>query len=227
MYHFLSSQVYSSMFIINVCIYIYILYLYVSCCFFMYLYVSLLVSMTHTHEDINRLTHVPQATQINFANELGPVDIQPFWNDHPIRLPSVSSTILVQPFPPWILSPPFQVLLTHQKRFKMKWNEATCLPFFHQRFLWSPTINITSISGDVWCRSTRARPIYQRGSSPNHVRKLMTSAKAAAELPPWMIQWSNDPASFRPNLWPKNYRVSSKCAGTFTNFMVPWGQGFP
>ena len=82
MYHFLSSQVYSSMFIINVCVYIYIhivslcilLFLYVSLCFF----ASINDTHTHTHEDINRLTHVPQATQINFANELGPVDIQPF-----------------------------------------------------------------------------------------------------------------------------------------------------
>ena len=78
MYHFLSSQVYSSMFIINVCIYIHI----VSLCILLFLYVSLCffasINDTHTHEDINRLTHVPQATQINFANELGPVDIQPF-----------------------------------------------------------------------------------------------------------------------------------------------------
>lgn len=189
MYQLFLSQVYSSMFIINV--YIYILYLYVSCCFFMYLYVSLLVSMTHTHMRISTGWHMsPRRPKLILLTSWVQSTFNPFWNDHPIRLPSVSSTILVQPFPPWILSPPFQVLLTHQKRFKMKWNEATCLPFFHQHFPWSPTINITSISGDVWCRSTRARPIYQRGSSPNHVRKL-TSAKAAAELPPWMIQWSS------------------------------------
>jgi hypothetical protein len=55
-------------YIVSLCI---LLFLYVSLCFFAS------INDTHTHEDINRLTHVPQATQINFANELGPVDIQP------------------------------------------------------------------------------------------------------------------------------------------------------
>ena len=171
-----------------------------------------------------------------------PKTFNPFWNYqswHGFRisayhlcLPSFLDVCIYMHIYSMNISPlplPFQVYNAYppeKGQNAVKWSNMSTINIGF--FLWSLTTNTTSISEVKHEHRSTETPLYQQVSSPNHVRKMSSTSQSSCGVV--AAHCMDDSPIFRANLWSpeeKRHSILSKDVGTFTNFIVPWGQGVP